>query len=51
MKHSMQRYLGITIFLFGAFSVEIIKPLNCSLAPPARMAYKKQGSRLNNGKQ
>jgi len=46
----MRHYLAIMAFLFGGLSVEIAKPLNCSLMESSQPRLKRHKIRCSNGK-
>jgi hypothetical protein len=46
----MRRYLAIMAFLFGGLSVEVAKPLNCSLMQSSQPRLKRHKIRCRNGK-
>lgn len=45
-----KRYFAIMAFLFGGLSVEVVKPLNCSLVTSSQPRNKRLKIRCSNGK-
>lgn len=47
----MRRLFAIMAFLFGGLSVEIVKPLNCSLMESSQPRLGRTKRKCNDGKQ
>lgn len=45
-----KRYFAIMAFLFGGLSVEVVKPLNCSLMTSSQPRNTRLKIRFSNGK-